>query len=206
MASAAVSPTAIRAFRDSAAFERWLARHHDTEREIYIRIFKKASDVATVTYAQALDVALCWGWIDGIRKALDTESFLQRFTPRKPKSVWSQINRDHVARLIEENRMTPHGLKQVDAAKADGRWQDAYASPRTMTTPEDLLVAIRASKKAFAAYEGLNSVNRYALAWRLGRLKTVAAREKRIAMYVAMLERGETLHPNGTGNKKRTKS
>lgn len=206
MASAVVPPTAIRAFRDAAAFERWLTRHHATEREIYIRIFKKASDVATVTYAQALDVALCWGWIDGIRKALDTQSYLQRFTPRTPKSVWSQINREHIARLIKEGRMTAHGSKQVEAAKADGRWQDAYASPSKMTTPEDLLLAIRASKKALAAFEGLNSANRYALAWRIGSLKTVAAREKRIAMFVAMLERGETLHPNGASKKKRAKS
>ena len=196
MASVTPNPDAIHPFRDGRAFERWLRQHHASAREIYLRIFKKGSGEPTVTYAEALDVALCWGWIDGIRKAYDERSFLQRFTPRGPKSVWSQINREHVARLLAEGRMTPHGLRQVESAKADGRWESAYASPRAMEMPEDLLAAIRASKQALASYERLNKANRYALAFRLGRLKTAAGREKRIAAFVAMLERGEQLHPD----------
>src|SRR5262245_50029565 len=112
----------IRSFRTGAEFERWLSDHHDREAEVWLRIFKKGSGVATVTPAQALDLVLCWGWIDGIRKGFDADSFLQRYTPRGPKSVWSQINRDHVARLIAAGRMTAQGQRQVDAAKADGRW------------------------------------------------------------------------------------
>ncbi|HEX2309532.1 MAG TPA: hypothetical protein VHH91_02345, partial [Vicinamibacterales bacterium] len=112
----------IKSFRTEAAFERWLAAHHDRETEVWLRIFKKESGMPTVTPAQALDVALCWGWIDAVRKSFDERSFLQRYTPRGPKSRWSQINRDHVARLTAAGRMTPHGQRHVDAAKADGRW------------------------------------------------------------------------------------
>src|SRR5574339_1236748 len=121
MAPIVPDPKKIRSFRTGAAFDRWLAAQHDRETEVWVRIFKKNSGVATVTPAEALDVALCWGWIDGIRKRLDERSFLQRYTPRGAKSRWSQINRDHVARLTAAGRMTPHGQRQVDAAKADGR-------------------------------------------------------------------------------------
>jgi uncharacterized protein YdeI (YjbR/CyaY-like superfamily) len=118
----------IRSFRTEAAFERWLSKNHDREPELWLRIFKKNSGVPTVTFAQALDVALCWGWIDGIRKGFDDESFLQRYTPRRAKSPWSALNREHVARLIQAGRMTPHGMRQVEAAKADGRWDAARRS------------------------------------------------------------------------------
>jgi uncharacterized protein YdeI (YjbR/CyaY-like superfamily) len=128
MAPLVPDPDRIRSFRTEAAFERWLSRHHDREPELWLRIFKKASGVPTVTAAQALDVALCWGWIDGIRKRFDDESFLQRYTPRRPKSLWSQVNRDNVARLVDAGRMTPHGMRQVEAAKADGRWDAARRS------------------------------------------------------------------------------
>src|SRR5262245_32807604 len=124
----------IKSFRTEAAFERWLSTNHERETEVWLRIFKKNSGVATVTPAQALDVALCWGWIDGIRKAFDDRSFLQRYTPRGAKSIWSQINRDHVARLVAAGRMTPHGQRQVDAAKADGRWDAAYAPMRSASS------------------------------------------------------------------------
>jgi uncharacterized protein YdeI (YjbR/CyaY-like superfamily) len=191
-----VDPRAIRAFESSAAFERWLSQHHASASEVYLRIYKKGSDQPTVTHGEAIDVALCWGWIDAIRKAYDAESFLQRFCPRKPKSIWSQINREHVARLTAAGRMTPHGQRHIDAAKADGRWDAAYRQSKA-TLPEDLLGAIRKNARAQRAFEGLNATNRFALGFRLGRIKGAEARAKRIEAFVAMLARGETLHPNG---------
>ena len=131
MAPIIPDPRKIKSFRTEAAFEAWMKTHHDRETELWLRIYKKGSGVPTVTSAQALDVALCWGWIDGIRKSLDEQSFLQRYTPRRARSIWSQINRDHVARLTAAGRMTPHGQRQVDAAKADGRWDAAYAPIRS---------------------------------------------------------------------------
>ena len=122
MAPVIPNPKRIKSFRTEAAFERWLAAQHARQTELWLRIYKKASGVRTVTYAQALDVALCWGWIDGLRKAFDDVSFLQRFSPRRPRSAWSQVNQGHVARLTAAGRMRPHGQRQVDAAKADGRW------------------------------------------------------------------------------------
>lgn len=190
-------PRAIRAFETSEAFAEWLSTHHDVETELYLRVYKKGSGTANITYAEALDVALCWGWIDGIKKSYDAQSFLQRFTPRKPKSIWSQNNQAHVARLIAEQRMTPHGLAQVEAAKADGRWAAAYAPSSTMRIPDELRRAIEASPKASATFATLNKQNLYALAFRLANVKTEAGRAKRIAGFVAMLERGETTHPNG---------
>ena len=142
MAPVKPAPTKIRAFRNADAFEVWLRANHDSQSEIWIKIHKKASGLPTVTHAEALDVALCWGWIDAIRKPFDDTSFLQRFTPRRPKSIWSQVNRDHVARLAAAGRMTPHGQKHVDAAKADGRWDAAYAPIRSVSPeslPADLL-------------------------------------------------------------------
>lgn len=190
-----VDPRTIRGFANQKAFERWLRAHHQSESEVYLRIYKKGAGVPTISYAEALDVALCWGWIDGLKKSYDRESFLQRFSPRRPKSVWSKINREHVQRLIEAGRMTPHGLRHVDAAKADGRWEAAYAGSANMAVPDDLLAAIRAEPRALATFEKLDKANRYALAWRLHQLKTVAGREKRIAAFVAMLKLGKTLHP-----------
>jgi uncharacterized protein YdeI (YjbR/CyaY-like superfamily) len=188
----------IRSFRTEAAFERWLARNHERESEVWLRIFKKDSGVATVTPAQALDVVLCWGWIDGIRKAFDEESFLQRYTPRGARSVWSQINRDNVARLTAAGRMTPSGQRQVDAAKADGRWDAAYAPIRSAsdaTIPSDLRAAIEASPRARRTFRALGRMNLFALAFRTNRLRTPAGRARKIAELVAMLERGETIVP-----------
>ena len=127
MASVVPDPKKIRSFRTQAAFEAWLQKNHARETEMWLKIHKKGSGKASVTSAQALDVALCWGWIDGIRKGFDERSFLQRYTPRRTKSIWSQINRDHVERLTAAGRMQPHGQQQIDAAKADGRWDAAYA-------------------------------------------------------------------------------
>jgi uncharacterized protein YdeI (YjbR/CyaY-like superfamily) len=140
-------------------------------------------------------VVLCWGWIDAIRKRFDEHSYLQRYVPRRPKSVWSKINVGNVARLIAEGRMTEHGLKQVESAKADGRWQRAYAGAKEMGVPEDLRAALAAVPEAQAAFDTLSSQNRYAILHRLALLKTEAGRKKRIEDYVSMLGRGETIYP-----------
>ena len=163
-----------------------------------MKVHKKASGLPTVTCAQALDVALCWGWIDGIRKAFDERSFLQRYTPRRARSVWSQINRDHVARLAAAGRMTPHGQRQVDAAKADGRWAAAYAPIRSATEatiPDDLRAAIEANPRARKTFRTLGRQNLFALAFRTNNMKTPAGRARKIAALVAMLARGETIVP-----------
>jgi uncharacterized protein YdeI (YjbR/CyaY-like superfamily) len=192
------NPNKIRAFETEAAFEAWLRANHARETEIWLRIYKKGSGTATVTNAQALDVALCWGWIDGIRKALDDESFLQRYSPRRPKSIWSQINRGHVARLTAAGRMKPPGQQQVDSAKEDGRWDAAYAPMRAATRatiPEDLRAAIHANPRARKTFETLGRVNLFALAFRTNNMKTPAGRAKKIASLVAMLARGESPVP-----------
>ena len=197
MAPVVVDPGRIRSFQNAKALEDWYRKNHDNTDELWLRVYKKGSDVESVSIGEALDAALCWGWIDGIRKSYDEESYLQRYTPRGKKSIWSQINRDHVARLIAEGRMTEHGLKQVEAAKADGRWDNAYAAGSKLETPPDLLEAIKAEPTAYALYKELNSQNRYALAFRLHNLKTEAGRKKKIAAFVEMLKRGETIYPNG---------
>lgn len=201
MAPVIPNPDRIRGFADQAGFEAWLSQHHDRESEIWLRIFKKGSDTPTVTYHQALDVALCWGWIDGIKKSHDDASFLQRFTPRQAKSIWSQINREHIDRLTKAGRMTEHGHKHVDAAKADGRWAAAYAAGSKMEIPDDLMAAISADANALATFAGLNRTNRFALAFRVGNLKTPAGRQKKITAFVEMLARGETIYPNGKADK-----
>jgi uncharacterized protein YdeI (YjbR/CyaY-like superfamily) len=188
----------IKSFRTEAAFETWMRRNHARETEVWLRIYKKDSGVPTVTSAQALDVALCWGWIDGIRKAFDDRSFLQRYTPRRAKSVWSQINRENVARLIAAGRMTPHGQRQIDSAKADGRWDAAYAPIRSTThatIPDDLRAAIEANPRARKTFQTLGRMNLFALAFRTNNMKTPAGRAKKIAALVAMLAQGETIVP-----------
>lgn len=199
MASVVPDPKAILAFRDQAAFEKWLSVHHDEWPELWLKIHKKGSGLATVTYAEALEVALCWGWIDGLKKSYDDRSFLQRFTPRKAKSIWSKINVEHVARLEREGRMTAHGRKHVLAAQADGRWAAAYAGSREAQIPEDLRRSIEADPRAAKTFLTLNAANRYAMAHRVLTLKTEAGRQKRIAELVRMLAEGRTLHPNGSG-------
>jgi uncharacterized protein YdeI (YjbR/CyaY-like superfamily) len=198
MAPVVPNPRKIKSFRTEAAFETWMRRNHSRETELWLRIYKKDSGVATVTNAQALDVALCWGWIDGIRKAFDERSFLQRYSPRRPRSIWSQINREHVARLTAAGRMTAHGQRQVDAAKADGRWDAAYAPIRSATKdtiPSDLRAAIEANPRARRTFRTLGRQNLFALAFRTNNMKTPAGRARKIAALVAMLERGETIVP-----------
>jgi uncharacterized protein YdeI (YjbR/CyaY-like superfamily) len=191
-------PRKIKSFKTPAAFEKWLAAHHDRESEIWLKIHKKSSGLPTVEYAQAVDVALCWGWIDGLKKSFDEQSFLQRFTPRTAKSIWSQVNREHVARLTAAGRMTPHGQRQIEAAKADGRWDAAYAPMRDAskdTVPADLRAAIEANPRALKTFGSLGRQNLFALTFRTNNMKTPAGRAKKIAALVAMLARGETIVP-----------
>src|SRR3954470_11642478 len=155
------------------------------------------SGLKSITPKQAIDVVLCWGWIDGTRKGFDDNSFLQRYSARTSKSIWSRINVDNVARLIEEGRMTEHGLREVERAKSDGRWARAYKSGKDMTIPDDLQAAIDAEPKARAMLAKLSAQNRFALAFRTHNMKTEAGRKKKVETFVAMLKRGETIHPQG---------
>ncbi len=198
MAPVIPDPTTIKSFRTEAAFAAWMKANHARASEIWLKVHKKGSGLPTVTTAQALDVALCWGWIDGLRKSLDQQSFLQRYSPRRPRGLWSQINRDHVARLTAAGRMTPHGQCQVDAAKADGRWDAAYAPIRSAsaaTIPEDLRAAIDADPRAHKTLRTLGRMNLFALTFRTNNMKTPAGRAKKIQALVAMLARGETIVP-----------
>jgi len=194
MAPVKVDPAKVRAFKDAASFYTWLAKNHDKADEVWIKIHKVDSGLKSITPKEAIDVVLCWGWIDGIRKGLDERSFLQRYSPRGRKSVWSQINIDNVARLVGEKRMTEHGLKHAEAAKADGRWDRAYRA-KDNTMPADLQAAIDAEPKAKAMFAKLSAQNRFALAFRTQNMKTEAGRKKKIETFVAMLKRGETIHP-----------
>ena len=191
-----VDPDKVRAFATEASFHKWLGKHHDKEGEVWIKIHKVGSSLTSITPKEAIDVVLCWGWIDGIRKGFDDKSFLQRYTPRGHRSVWSQINCDNVARLVEAGRMTEHGLKQVEAAKADGRWARAYRV-KDSTIPDDLQAAIDAEPEAKAMLGTLSAQNRFALAFRIENMKTEAGRKKKITSFVEMLKRGETIYPQG---------
>lgn len=202
MAPIIPDPAKIRNFRSEAAFQKWLSANHARETELWLKIHKKDSGLPSVTYAQALDVALCWGWIDGIRKSFDAQSFLQRFTPRKAKSIWSQVNRENIARLSAAGRMTPHGHRHVEAAKADGRWDNAYAPIRSAseaTIPDDLRAAIDKNPKARKTFNTLGRMNLFALAFRTNNMKTPAGRARKIASLVEMLARGETIVPEKAG-------
>ncbi|ROZ74395.1 YdeI family protein [Ramlibacter sp. WS9] len=190
-----VDPDKVHEFKDSQAFYKWLGKHHDKETEVWIKIHKVDSGLKSITPKEAIDVVLCWGWIDAIRKGLDDKSYLQRYTPRGKKSIWSQINVANVARLVEEGRMTEHGLKQVALAQADGRWDRAYASGQGMAIPADLLAAVEAVPKAKETLAKLNAQNRFALAFRLHNMKTEAGRKKKIATFVEMLKKGEAIYP-----------
>jgi uncharacterized protein YdeI (YjbR/CyaY-like superfamily) len=184
----------VLAFESDADWEAWLQEHHATSDGVWVKIAKKASGIPTVAYPEVLEIALCFGWIDGQRKALDDRYFLQRFTPRRARSRWSQVNRDKVAALTKAGRMRPAGLAEVERAKADGRWDAAYASVRTMAVPEDLQRELDARPEAAAFFATLNSQNRYAILYRLHDAKRPETRARRLEQFVAMLEAGETLH------------
>ena len=187
---------AVREFKTSESFYKWLGRYHDKADEVWIKIHKVGSGLKSITPKEAIDVVLCWGWIDGQRKGFDDKSYMQRYSPRTRKSIWSRINVDNVARLITEGRMTEHGLKEADAAKSDGRWARAYNS-KDMKIPDDLQAAVDAEPKAKAMLAKLSAQNRFALAFRTHNMKTEAGRKKKIAAFVEMLKRGETIYPQG---------
>ena len=189
-----VDPSRVHEFRDFRSFYDWLSRNHASEPEIWIKIHKVSSGLQSITPVEAIDAVLCWGWIDAIRKGLDETSYLQRYTPRGAKSTWSQINVDNVARLTDAGLMTGQGLRHVDAAKADGRWDKAYRV-KDAKIPPDLMAAIEAAPQAKATFDKLTAQNRFALVFRLDALKTEAGRRKRIAAFVDMLARGETIYP-----------
>lgn len=185
-------------FVDAAAYEAWLeAAYASSERPegLWIRFAKKGSGVASLTYAEAVEVSLAWGFIDGQSKGVDEKFFDQRYTPRGPKSMWSKINREKIAALEAAGRMREPGRREVERAKADGRWDAAYDPPSRVAVPDDLRRALDASPRAKAAFEQLDSTNRYAILHRLQVTKTAASREKSLIRYVEMLARGETLHP-----------
>lgn len=181
-------------FKSARAFETWLKKHHATSDGLWLKIAKRGANEPGVTYAEAVEIALCWGWIDGQKKGLDDQHFLQRFTPRRVRSTWSKINVDKVAALIESGRMQAPGLAQVEAAKADGRWAQAYDGARTSAVPEDLSAALQAQPKAAAFFATINAANRYAVLWRIQTAVKAETRAKRIAQLVDMLARGETIH------------
>lgn len=185
---------AILSFGALAEWEGWLAAEHANASGLWLKIAKKGSPIVTISYAQALQGALCFGWIDGQKASYDEHFWLQRFTPRKARSRWSKINRDAALALIEAGRMRPAGLAQVQAAQADGRWEDAYAGQRAAIVPEDLQRALQQNEPARVFFETLKGANRYAIIYRIGEAKRADTRARRIERFVAMLARGETIH------------
>jgi uncharacterized protein YdeI (YjbR/CyaY-like superfamily) len=179
----------------AADWESWLEEHHKSSPGVWLQLIKKGSQQSAPTYEEALQVALCFGWIDGQGKALDADFSLQRFTPRRKRSVWSQRNRDRVRLLIDAGRMRPAGLAEVERARADGRWDAAYAPPSEAEIPEDLQAAIDANPAAAAFFVTIDRQNRFALIYRTTTAKKPETRAKRIAQFVEMLARGETIYP-----------
>jgi uncharacterized protein YdeI (YjbR/CyaY-like superfamily) len=182
-------------FTSPAEWEEWLDDHHAVSDGVWIRMAKKDSGIESVTHPEALEIALCFGWIDSRREALDERYFLQRYTPRRPRSRWSRINRDKVERLIADGRMRPAGLAEVERAKADGRWDAAYAGQRSAAVPDDLQRELDARPAAREFFAGLSSQNRYAILYRLHDAKKPETRARRLAKFVAMLEASETIYP-----------
>ncbi len=185
----------IIAFADADAWSKWLAKHHASSSGLWLKIGKKGSELASVTYAQAIEVALVWGWIDGQKGKLDDAWWLQRFSPRGPKSIWSKINRDKAIALIDAGKMKPSGLAQVEGAKRDGRWHAAYEGQKTATVPPDLAKALAANARAARFFETLEAHNRYAVLFRVHTAKKRETRARRIAQFVEMLANHEKLHP-----------
>jgi uncharacterized protein YdeI (YjbR/CyaY-like superfamily) len=182
-------------FASRKAWERWLARNHTRQNGIWLRFAKKGSGIESVSYEEALDVALCYGWIDGQTQRLDENSYLQRFTPRRARSKWSKINREKVAALIEQGRMQPAGLAEIERAKADGRWDAAYDSPSAIQPTPELVARLEASPKAKELWEQLDSRNRYAILYRVQDAKRPETRARRVEMFVGMLSEGRTPYP-----------
>jgi len=181
-------------FASQAIWEQWLEQNHAVSNGIWLQFYKKGSGIASVTYPEALDVALCYGWIDAQLKSIDELSYKQHFTPRRPKSIWSKRNIEHVARLTTEGRMKPTGIKQVESAKSDGRWEQAYDSPGNMVLPQDFLAELSKDKKALAFYESLGKTNKYAICWRIQTAKRPETKEKRMKEILEMLRKEEKFH------------
>lgn len=185
---------AILLFVSAESWEAWLEKHHTQEQGIWLRFAKKNTALQSITYREALDVALCYGWIDSQAKSYDEQSYLQKFSPRRTKSVWSKINTEHAKRLIMLGKMKPAGLEQIERAKKDGRWDAAYDSPTKSTVPADFLQRLKKDEKAFTFFKTLNKTNVYAITWRLQTAKKPETREKRIETILAMLAKGEKFH------------
>lgn len=183
-----------KAFKTPSTWAQWLEKHHGAAPGLWVRFYKKASGVRSITYAEALDEALCWGWIDGQVKPFDERSWLQRYTPRRPRSAWSKRNREHVARLTAEDRMQPSGLAQVDAAKADGRWDRAYDSPANTQVPADFLEALAREPQAEAFFKTLTRVNHYAVAYRLQTAKKAETRQRMLERFLQMMREGRKFY------------
>jgi uncharacterized protein YdeI (YjbR/CyaY-like superfamily) len=184
----------IMLFATPAGLEAWLEREGASSAGIWLKIAKKGSGVKSVSYAEALEVALCFGWIDSQKKGFDEQHFLQRFTPRRPRGRWSRINREKAEALIEAGRMRPAGVAEVEAARADGRWEAAYEGQRAAEVPADLRRELESRPAARDFFANLDSANRYAIVYRLGEAKRLETRERRLRDFVEMLERGETIH------------
>ena len=181
-------------FKTQKDFGKWLTKNHDKSPGIWINFFKKDSGVKSINYKEALDEALCYGWIDGQANSYDEKSWLQKFTPRRKRSIWSKRNTEHIERLTKAGKMKSSGLKEVEAAKADGRWQKAYDSAGNMTMPDDFLKLLNKNKKAKKFFDTLNKTNLYSIAWRLQTAKKTETKEKRIKMIIEMLAKGEKFH------------
>lgn len=194
MANSEKADYPVKAFRDAAAFREWLAENHARAAGVWLRFFKKDSGKKTVTYAEALDQALCFGWIDGQVKKFDEASWIQKFTPRRTRSVWSKRNVEHTERLIAAGLMQPAGLAAIEAAKGDGRWEAAYDSPSKAAVPADFLEELAKHKKAHAFFKALNRANVYAIAYRLQTAKKAETRQRRMKQILEMLKRGEKFH------------
>ncbi len=188
-------PLRILSFETAQDFRAWLEQHHRHPDGVWLRIFKKDAGQRSVTYAEALDQALCYGWIDGQKKAHDKQSWIQKFTPRRARSGWSKLNTQHVERLAKAGLMASSGIAAVAAAKADGRWQAAYASPRNARPPADFLKALARDKKARAFFESLNRANVYAIVYRLTTARKPETRAKRMDLILDMMAQGKKFHP-----------
>jgi uncharacterized protein YdeI (YjbR/CyaY-like superfamily) len=181
-------------FASEKAWQAWLAKNYDKSNGVWLMFAKKNADKPTVTYAEALDVALCYGWIDGQKNSYDEQYWMQKFVPRQPKSIWSKKNIEHTERLIKEGKMQPAGLKAIETAKANGTWEKAYDAQSKMSIPEDFLKALRKNKKAFAFFKTLNRTNLFSIAFRLQTAKKEETKQKRITKIIGMLEREEKFH------------
>ncbi len=182
-------------FESQQEWEGWLKAHHAQPQGVWLKIAKKGAEVSSVSYADALDGALCYGWIDAQKKPYDDTFWLQKFTPRRPKSVWSKVNTGKAMRLIETGKMTPAGLREVDAAKQDGRWDAAYEPQSNLTIPDDFQAELDKHPKAKEFFDTLNKVNRYAMCYRIATAKKPETRKARIDKFIAMLAQGEKIHP-----------